>query len=68
MKAVGAIVDGSAEGESKAEAILLRMKTAERAAIHEQAKQELIKSGIQEKLIIKPMLDGMVLSIIQEKV
>ena len=65
MKSVGSIVDESAEKDATAEKKLALMTAAEKAALRDQAKQELIKTGIEKKLIIKPMIDGMVLSIIK---
>lgn len=64
MKSVGSIADGSAEKSVQAEQTLQRMTVEEKAALRSQATEKLIASGIARENIIKPMLDGMVLSII----
>ena len=65
MKSVGSIVDKSADKDSKAETKLASMSASERSALYAQAKQELLDTKIEEHLIIKPMIDGMMLSIIK---
>ncbi|MDQ7002626.1 MAG: hypothetical protein Q9N02_08095 [Ghiorsea sp.] len=68
MKSIASIVDKSADADTVAEKKLSMMTNAEHMALRDRAKQELMKTGIEEKLIIKPMIDGMVLSIIKENV
>ena len=65
MKPAIDIVNKSADKTSQAEDILASMSNAKKAALYAQAKQELLDTKIEAHLIIKPMLDGMVLSIIK---
>jgi len=68
LKSVGSIIDKSAKADADAEKLLQKMTPAKRAALADQAKTKLLAEGISESLIITPMIDGMMLSILKENV
>lgn len=65
FKSATSIIDGSADQDDVAQKTLAQMSVKETAGLFDQAKDKLIAEGIKEELIIKPMIDGMMLSIIK---